>query len=148
MSSNPISYQFITHDQKALLKKLGKDTLLACLKQMVLIRQFETRASAAYQMGKVGGFFHAYTGQEAIQTAAVHAIVGDKNWWTTTYRCHALALLLGESAQSLMCELYGRESGNAKGRGGSMHFFSERMLGGHGIVGSGFPIAAGSGVYA
>lgn len=145
MSSDPISYQFIPHDQEVILKRLGKDELLACLEQMVLIRQFETRASAAYQMGKVGGFFHAYTGQEAIQTAATHIIKDSKSWWTTTYRCHALALLLGESTQSLMCELYGRENGNAKGRGGSMHFFSDRMLGGHGIVGGGVPVATGAG---
>lgn len=117
---------------------------LKALEQMLLIRQFEMRAESAYQQGKIGGFFHSYMGQEAIQVAALAAF-GPDNWYTTTYRCHALALLLGESPYSLMAELFGRSTGNAKGRGGSMHFFSERLLGGFGIVGGHLPIAIGAG---
>lgn len=123
---------------------LSREELLAALKQMLCIRQFEQRAEAAYQQGKIGGFFHSYMGQEAIQVAAL-AACGPDNWYTTTYRCHALALLLGESPASLMAELFGRATGNAKGRGGSMHFFSERMLGGFGIVGGHLPLAIGAG---
>lgn len=114
------------------------------LEKMLRIRQFEQRAEAAYQQGKIGGFFHSYMGQEAIQVAATAAF-GFDNWYTTTYRCHALALLLGEPPLSLMAELFGRATGNAKGRGGSMHFYSERMLGGFGIVGGHLPIAVGAG---
>jgi pyruvate dehydrogenase E1 component alpha subunit len=110
---------------------------------MLLIRNFEIRAESAYQQGKVGGFFHAYVGQEAIQTAAVQAI-GQNNWYATSYRCHALALLLGATPNELMAELYGRATGNAKGRGGSMHFFTERLLGGFGIVTGQMPIATGA----
>lgn len=126
------------------LNPLSREELLAALKQMLRIRQFEQRAEAAYQQGKIGGFFHSYMGQEAIQVAAL-AACGPDNWYTTTYRCHALALLLGEPPLSLMTELFGRAGGNAKGRGGSMHFFSERMLGGFGIVGGHLPIAIGAG---
>lgn len=110
---------------------------------MFLIRNFELRAEAAYQQGKVGGFFHSYIGQEAIQTAAI-AACGKNNWYATSYRCHALALLLGASAEELMAELFGKSTGNAKGRGGSMHFFTERLLGGAGIVGGQIPIATGA----
>lgn len=120
-----------------------KAQLIDALSQMLLIRQFEMRAEAAYQEGKIGGFFHSYIGQEAIQTAVLQAF-GPKNWFTTTYRCHALALLLGESPNSLMAELFGKATGNARGRGGSMHFFSERLLGGYGIVGGQIPIATGA----
>src|SRR5690606_14005234 len=102
--------------------------LTAALSKMLLIRHFETRAESAYQMGKIGGFFHAYTGQEAIQTAATMAL-HSKDWFTTTYRCHALALLLGVSPNEAMAELYGKKTGNALGRGGSMHLFSDRLLG-------------------
>ena len=63
---------------------------------------------------------------------------------TTSYRCHALALLLGATPNELMAELYGRATGNAKGRGGSMHFYTERLLGGFGIVGGQVPIATGA----
>lgn len=91
----------------------------------------------------MGGFFHSYVGQEAIQTAAVAAF-GQEQWWVTTYRCHALALLLGSTPNELMAELFGKATGNAKGRGGSMHFFAERLLGGFGIVGGQIPIATGA----
>jgi len=83
---------------------------------MLLIRNFELRAEAAYLQGKIGGFFHSYMGQEAVQEAAV-GVIGQNNWWTTTYRCHALALLLGASSNELMAELFGKATGNALGRG-------------------------------
>lgn len=135
---------FFQADRKAIIKKLGPEILKECLGRMLLIRNFELRAEAAYQQGKVGGFFHAYVGQEAIQTAAVQAL-GLNNWYTTSYRCHALALLLGATPNELMAELFGRATGNAKGRGGSMHFFSDRLLGGFGIVTGQVPIATGAG---
>lgn len=125
------------------LKSLSKNVLLENLKRMLLIRNFETRAEAAYLQGKVGGFFHSYTGQEAIQTAVLQAI-GPDNWFITSYRCHALALLLGVTPNELMAELYGRANGNALGRGGSMHLYTDRLLGGFGIVGGQVPIATGA----
>lgn len=136
--------QFYKADRNTLLKKIGKERMLDALKKMLLIRNFETRAESAYQQGKIGGFFHSYVGQEAIQTAAVQ-VMGVQNWWSTSYRCHALALLLGANPNELMAELYGRSTGNAKGRGGSMHFYTERLLGGFGIVGGQIPIATGAG---
>lgn len=141
MSSTP--YTFFSSDHEVVIRQLGRDRLLAALRQMLLIRHFEVRAESAYQQGLIGGFFHAYIGQEAIQTAAVAAI-GKENWWTTTYRCHALALLLGVTPEEAMAEFYGRATGNAKGRGGSMHLFSDRLLGGHGIVGGQIPVGTGA----
>ncbi|MBS0647685.1 MAG: pyruvate dehydrogenase (acetyl-transferring) E1 component subunit alpha [Verrucomicrobia bacterium] len=138
-----IEYHFFPSDTKSLVKKIGKETLLECLKQMLLIRNFEIRAESAYLQGKIGGFFHSYMGQEPIQTAAVN-VMGKNQWWTTTYRCHALALLLGATPNELMAELFGRATGNAKGRGGSMHFYTERMLGGFGIVAGQVPVATGA----
>lgn len=134
---------FFSFDPQKTIDEIGEKRLSQALEQMLLIREFEKRAEAAYQQGKMGGFFHSYTGQEAIQTAAVMAI-GEKNWWITSYRCHALALLLGATPNELMAELYGRITGNAKGRGGSMHFFTKRLLGGYGIVGGHIPIATGA----
>lgn len=110
---------------------------------MLLIRNFEVRAEAAYLQGKIGGFFHSYMGQEAVQTAAV-SVMGIHQWWATSYRCHALAILLKAPIESLMAELLGRETGNAKGRGGSMHFFTDRLLGGFGIVAGQVPIGTGA----
>lgn len=135
--------QFFPSDAKKILQEVGKQKALELLQKMLLIRNFETRAEAAYQHGKIGGFFHSYIGQEAIQVAAYH-VFGPKNWWTTTYRCHALALLLEATPNELMAELFGRATGNAKGRGGSMHLYTERMLGGFAIVGGHLPVAAGA----
>lgn len=138
-----ITYDFLRSGFDPVYQILGKEGLLRLLKEMLLIRQFELRAEAAYQQGKIGGFFHAYIGQEAIQTAACSAI-GQNGYWITSYRCHALALLLGSSPKELMAELYGKKTGNALGRGGSMHMYAQRLLGGFGIVGGQIPIAAGA----
>ena len=69
---------------------------------------------------------------------------GPNNWWITCYRCHALALLLGATPNEIMAELYGRADGNAKGHGGSMHLYTDRLLGGFGIVGGQVPVATGA----
>jgi len=143
MAKKP-EYHFFKSNTADLLKKIPAEHLKRALYEMVLIRNFEIRAESAYQQGKIGGFFHAYIGQEAIQTAAVDAMGIDKNWWMTTYRCHALALLTGVKPKEAMAELYGKASGNARGRGGSMHLYADRMLGGYGIVGGHIPIAAGA----
>lgn len=135
--------KYFNSDTASIIKKLSKSVLIENLRRMMMIRNFETRAESAYQQGKVGGFFHAYIGQEAIQTAVLEAI-GPNNWFATSYRCHALALLLGASYNELMAELYGKSTGNAKGRGGSMHFYTERLLGGSGIVGGQIPLATGA----
>lgn len=139
----PVKYHFFSHDSEKILKSLGQKQLLHWLEKMLLIRNFELRAEAAYLQGKIGGFFHSYMGQEAVQTAAL-AAMGATQWWMTSYRCHALALLLGATPNELMAELYGKVTGNAKGRGGSMHFFTDTMLGGFGIVGGQIPIATGA----
>lgn len=130
-------------DRKKLIQGIKKETLREALRLMLMIRNFEVRAESAYQQGKIGGFFHSYIGQEAIQVAAILAM-GSEHWFTTTYRCHALALLLQASPKELMAELYGKKTGNAKGRGGSMHFFTPKMLGGLAIVGGHVPLATGA----
>ncbi len=140
---NALNYNLFSVDSEAVIPLFSKNEWLEILRSMFLIRHFETRAEGAYLEGKIGGFFHSYIGQEAIQTAAI-AAMGKKQWWITSYRCHALALLLGATPKELMAELYGRSTGNAKGRGGSMHFYTDRLLGGFGIVGGQVPIATGA----
>lgn len=138
-----ITYNYLQADTQKVLQTLGKDALREILKSMLRIRNFEIRAEAAYLQGKIGGFFHAYVGQEAIQTACVYAL-GLDHWFTTSYRCHALALLTGATSKECMAELFGKVTGNALGRGGSMHLYTERMLGGFGIVGGQVPVAVGA----
>lgn len=142
MKNKPL-YHFFKSNPKEILAEIGKEDLIDNLKKMLLIRNFEIRGEQAYQQGKVGGFYHSYMGQEAIQAGCITA-VGPDHWFTTTYRCHALALLLGVTPNEGMAELYGRSTGNAMGRGGSMHFYADQMLGGLAIVGGHVPIATGA----
>lgn len=112
---------------------------------MQLIRQFELAAEEKYKMeGKIRGFFHAYVGQEAIAAGCMTATKpGDL--FITAYRDHGLAIAKGVSVNSCMAELYGKATGCAKGKGGSMHFFGKEVgfFGGHGIVGAQIGTGAG-----
>ena len=137
-------YRFFPSSRDKVVAELGKEGLLHSLRQMVIIRNLELRGEAAYQQGFVGGFYHSYMGQEAIQAGCV-AACGAENWFTTTYRCHFLAYLLGATPNEIMAEFYGRTTGNAMGRGGSMHLYADRLLGGLAIVGGHIPIATGAG---
>lgn len=141
--SHQSPYNYVKVDRDSVFQHIGNEKLVSLLKQMVMIRNLEVRAESAYLQGNIGGFFHAYMGQEAIQTACVE-VFGQNNWWSASYRCHALAYLTGVSVQDIMNELFGKSNGNAMGRGGSMHLYSERMLGGFGIVGGQIPIAIGA----
>ena len=105
---------------------------------MQLIRQFEAMAEEKYKMeGKIRGFFHAYVGQEAIAAGCMTATKPEDSF-ITGYRDHGLAIAKGVSINSCMAELYGKATGNSKGKGGSMHFFGKdvNFFGGHGIVGA------------
>lgn len=112
---------------------------------MQLIRQFELMAEEKYKMeGKIRGFFHAYIGQEAIAAGCMTATKPEDSF-ITAYRDHGLAIAKGVSVDSCMAELYGKATGCAKGKGGSMHFFGKdvNFFGGHGIVGAQIGTGAG-----
>ena len=113
-------------------------------RMMMLIRRFEEGVAEAYAEGFIGGFTHLYIGQEAVATGAIGALNHD-DYAIDTYRDHAHALCRETPSRALMAELYGRQTGICKGKGGSMHFFdAERyFLGGYGIVGGNLPIATG-----
>ncbi len=112
---------------------------------MQLIRQFELKAEEMYKMaGKIRGFFHAYVGQEAIAAGCMTA-TRPEDPFITAYRDHGLAISKGADPKACMAELYGKATGIAKGKGGSMHFFSKEhhFYGGHGIVGAQIGTGAG-----
>jgi pyruvate dehydrogenase E1 component alpha subunit len=113
---------------------------------MLLQRRFEERVAEMYAIGRIGGFCHLYIGQEAISTGVMSLLRAD-DYIITTYRDHGQALARGMTPRAAMAELFGRQDGCAKGKGGSMHMFDKQLgfLGGHGIVGGHIPIAAGVG---
>src|SRR6187549_2221291 len=123
----------------------SKETYLYWYELMLLIRQFELMAEEKYKMeGKIRGFFHAYIGQEAMAAGCMTA-TRPEDKFTTAYRDHGLAIAKGISVNSCMAELYGKATGCAKGKGGSMHFFGkeQNFYGGHGIVGAQIGTGAG-----
>ena len=120
------------------------DRLVDLYREMVLIRAFEDACQRGFRQGKIGGYLHLYTGQEAVATGFLAAFrEGDKV--ITAYRDHAHALLLGADPNEVMAELYGRGSGLVKGKGGSMHLFDvdNGLMGGYGIVGGHIPLGVG-----
>ncbi len=119
---------------------------LRMLRQMLAIRRFEEKAAEAYALGKIGGFCHLYIGQEAVAVGAIAAL-RDDDYVICSYREHGQALARGLDAGAVMAELFGRATGCAGGKGGSMHLFdiSKRFMGGHAIVGGHIPLAAGLG---
>ena len=112
---------------------------------MVRIRVFESRVEELFKAGRLPGFVHTYLGQEAI-AAGVCAVLGRDDYITSTHRGHGHAIAKGIELGPIMAELYGKETGTCRGRGGSMHVadFSVGMLGANGIVGGGLGIAAGA----
>ena len=99
------------------LKKLYGD--------MLLIRRFEERAGQLYGMGLIGGFCHLYIGQEAV-VVGMQAAVRPEDQLITAYRDHGHMLAAGMDPKGVMAELTGRSTGYSKGKGGSMHMFSQR----------------------
>ena len=119
------------------------------LREMIFYRRFEDRTFEAYMERKIGGFLHLYTGQEAVATGVLEmARTGQgtgNDYVITGYRDHIHAIKTGAPAREVMAELYGKETGSSKGRGGSMHIFdaSQNFMGGYALVGQPFPLAAG-----
>lgn len=138
-------YPYFCGSKFCMATKFSKETYLYWYELMQLIRQFELTAEEKYKMeGKIRGFFHAYVGQEAIAAGCMTATRPDDPF-ITAYRDHGLALAKGVSAKACMAELYGKATGCAKGKGGSMHFFGVdvKFFGGHGIVGAQIGTGAG-----
>ncbi|MFQ5848487.1 MAG: pyruvate dehydrogenase (acetyl-transferring) E1 component subunit alpha [Candidatus Methylomirabilales bacterium] len=126
---------------------LDKKSLLNFLHQMLLIRKFEDKAGELYARGKVAGFLHLYNGEEAVAVGAISAL-DEHDLLVTHYRDHGHAIARGMDINRCMAELFGKATGVAKGRGGSMHFFdaSVGMYGGWAIVAGHLPLAVGLGL--
>jgi pyruvate dehydrogenase E1 component alpha subunit len=121
------------------------ETLVSYYRMMVLIRAFEERTAEMYQRAKIGGYCHLNLGEEATIVALMEAIsAGD--YLFTNYREHGYALARGIEPGRVMAELFGKDTGVSRGRGGSMHLFdvASRLYGGYAIVGGQIPLATGA----
>ncbi len=127
--------------------KITNEQVKNMYETMLKIRKFETRAKDLFAEGKVGGFVHLYIGEEAVATGAC-ANLKDNDYITSTHRGHGHIIAKGGDLKHMMAELYQKETGYCKGKGGSMHIAdaTKGILGANGIVGAGHNIAAGAGL--
>ncbi len=123
---------------------LDTERILELYRKMNAIRFFEDAAQRGFRQGKVGGYLHLYSGQEAVATGLL-TYYEKTDKIITAYRDHAHALLLGSHPNEVMAELYGKGTGLVKGKGGSMHLFDVEhgLWGGYGIVGGHIPLGVG-----
>ena len=124
--------------------KFSNEQYMTWFHDMLLMRRFEEKAGQMYGQQKIRGFCHLYIGQEACAAGSVSALeVGDK--YITAYRDHAHPIALGTDPNRIMAELFAKETGVSKGKGGSMHIFDKEkhFMGGHGIVGAQVPLGIG-----
>ena len=110
-----------------------EDTCRELLRRWSLIRRFEEEAGRQYQRAKIGGFLHLGIGEEATIVGTT-SVMDDRDYLIGTYRTHGHAIARGTSPDAVMAELFGREDGCCRGRGGSMHMFDleRRFMGGYG----------------
>ena len=125
---------------------VSREEGLMLYRDMTLGRRFEDKCAEMYYRGKMFGFVHLYNGQEAVSTGVIRAMKLQHDWFCSTYRDHVHALSCGVPAREVMSELFGKETGCSKGRGGSMHLFSKEhhLLGGYAFIGEGIPVALGA----
>ena len=125
--------------------EFSKEQYMQWYELMYRIRKFEEECNFVYYQKKIKGFLHLCIGQEAIY-AAMASACHENDPWITAYRVHGIAMARGVSANEAMAELYGKVTGNVRGKGCSMHFFNaaRNFYGGHGIVGA--QIGLGTGI--
>jgi pyruvate dehydrogenase E1 component alpha subunit len=123
---------------------MKKSELLKAYYLMRLARGFETRVAEQYMKGRIGGFCHLYSGEEAVAVGAMWHLRPD-DYVIGSYRDHAYYLVRGGDPRKCMAELFGHADGCSKGKGGSMHMFDAGLhfVGGYAIVGGMCPIAVG-----
>jgi pyruvate dehydrogenase E1 component alpha subunit len=124
--------------------RLSRAHSLELLKQMIRIRRFEDKCAELYTQEKIRGFLHLYDGEEAIAVGVI-PVLEKRDRIVATYREHGQAIVRGVSMNAALAEMYGKQEGCSRGRGGSMHLFdaSTNFCGGNAIVGGGLPLAVG-----
>ena len=122
-----------------------KEFAVKLYETMCTIRKFEECVKHDFLAGEIPGFTHSYIGEEAIATG-VCAALRDDDVIESTHRGHGHCVAKGADVNRMMAEIFGKETGLCKGRGGSMHIadFSIGMLGANGVVGGGYNLATGA----
>lgn len=123
---------------------LTKDELLDMYRRMSLIRKFEYTIKDMFARGVIAGAIHLYAGEEASAVGAISTL-DERDYVTSTHRGHGHLIARGVDINKMMAELYSRETGLCKGKGGSMHMADlKKHVFAQPIVGGGFPLAVGA----
>jgi pyruvate dehydrogenase E1 component subunit alpha len=124
---------------------VDRETLLDSYYQMVLVRRFEEKTGEMYQKARIGGYCHLNLGEEATVVGFCQGLE-PADYVYTNYREHGYAIGRGISPGAVMAELFGKDTGCSRGRGGSMHLFDleRHFMGGYAIVGGQIPLATGA----
>jgi len=123
----------------------ANEPLVDLYHRLVLIRRFEERASELRLGGFIPGFLHPSIGQEAV-AVGVCAALGPDDVITSTHRGHGHMLARGADPRRMYAELFARQDGYNRAKGGSLHMIDTELgfLGANGIVGGGIPLATGA----
>ena len=122
---------------------MEKTQYLRLLYQLLLIRRFEEKSAEMYTKTNIRGFLHLYIGEEAVAVGVTQALADD-DYVLATYREHGHALARGMDPGIIMAEMYGKQEGCSRGRGGSMHLFDgKKLCGGSAIVAGHLSMAVG-----
>lgn len=129
--------------------ELSDERLIWMYRTMLTIRTFEEKITALFAKGQLPGFLHAAIGQEAVSVGACASLRED-DYITSTHRGHGDVIAKGADLNKMMAELFAKQTGYCRAKGGSMHIasFDLGILGANGIVGGGIPIATGAGLSA
>jgi len=124
---------------------MSSEELMKAYRGMCTIREFEERVHKEFATGQIPGFVHLYAGEEA-SAVGVCMQLDERDHIASTHRGHGHAIAKGCDVGAMMKEIFGRQGGLCKGKGGSMHIadISKGMLGANGIVGGGSPLACGA----
>ncbi len=114
---------------------------------MLRIRRVQERIESLYMKDEMRTPIHLSIGQEAVAVGVCTALRKD-DYISSNHRGHGHYLAKGGNLKELIAELHCKETGCAKGRGGSMHLIDTRVghLGSSSIVGGGIPIGTGLGM--
>lgn len=138
---------YLTHrldEQPRLFAETNKDEVIKLFNDMLTIRRMELRCDEYYKQKKIWGFCHLYDGQEAV-CVGVKAALKKEDHIITAYREHGWAYMCGDTVRGIFAEMFGKSTGCARGKGGSMHLYwpDGHFYGGNGIVGAQIPVGTG-----